>query len=110
MGTLLLEGQYHNRESPSDGRPPSRTIPALFFLAFSPQLVEVSRGSVGAQVFGRGLVFVGLGVAAAAGSAHRASRSPGAFAAPSRGHRPLSGAGGRRAVVALRRGRTMGVR
>ena len=34
---------------------------ALFFLAFLPQFVDVSRGGVGGQVLGLGLVFVGLG-------------------------------------------------
>ena len=35
---------------------------ALFFLAFLPQFVDVARGRVGAQIFGLGLVFVGLGL------------------------------------------------
>jgi len=34
---------------------------ALFFLAFLPQFVDVSRGSVGAQILGLGLLFVMLG-------------------------------------------------
>jgi len=34
---------------------------ALFFLAFLPQFVDVSRGSVGAQILGLGLLFVLLG-------------------------------------------------
>lgn len=48
---------------------------ALFFLAFLPQFVDVSRGSVGAQVLGLGVLFVILGLitdgcyALAAGSA-----------------------------------------
>jgi threonine/homoserine/homoserine lactone efflux protein len=35
---------------------------ALFFLAFLPQFVDVSRGSVGAQVLALGMVFVLLGL------------------------------------------------
>src|SRR5215510_9170831 len=35
---------------------------ALFFLAFLPQFVDVSRGSVGAQVLTLGAVFVALGL------------------------------------------------
>jgi len=35
---------------------------ALFFLAFLPQFVDVSRGRVGAQVLVLGVLFVGLGV------------------------------------------------
>jgi threonine/homoserine/homoserine lactone efflux protein len=35
---------------------------ALFFLAFLPQFVDVSRGHVGAQVLLLGMVFVGLGL------------------------------------------------
>ena len=35
---------------------------ALFFLAFLPQFVDVSRGSAGAEIVGLGMVFVALGV------------------------------------------------
>jgi threonine/homoserine/homoserine lactone efflux protein len=35
---------------------------ALFFLAFLPQFVTTTRGDVGAQILGLGLLFVGLGV------------------------------------------------
>src|SRR5262249_30343962 len=35
---------------------------ALFFLAFLPQFVDVSRSAVGAQVLARGAVFVALGL------------------------------------------------
>lgn len=35
---------------------------ALFFLAFLPQFVDVSRGAVGVQILGLGLVFVMLGL------------------------------------------------
>lgn len=35
---------------------------ALFFLAFLPQFVDVSRGSVPAQIVGLGLMFTGLGL------------------------------------------------
>jgi threonine/homoserine/homoserine lactone efflux protein len=35
---------------------------ALFFLAFLPQFVDLSRGRVGLQVLGLGLLFVGLGL------------------------------------------------
>jgi threonine/homoserine/homoserine lactone efflux protein len=35
---------------------------ALFFLAFLPQFVDVSRGGVGVQILGLGLVFVALGL------------------------------------------------
>jgi threonine/homoserine/homoserine lactone efflux protein len=35
---------------------------ALFFLAFLPQFVDVSRGAVGAQILVLGLIFVALGV------------------------------------------------
>ncbi len=35
---------------------------ALFFLAFLPQFVDVSRGAVGVQILALGLVFVALGV------------------------------------------------
>jgi threonine/homoserine/homoserine lactone efflux protein len=35
---------------------------ALFFLAFLPQFVTVSRGGVPGQIVGLGLVFVGLGL------------------------------------------------
>ena len=35
---------------------------ALFFLAFLPQFVDVTRGQVGAQIVVLGLVFVGLGL------------------------------------------------
>jgi threonine/homoserine/homoserine lactone efflux protein len=35
---------------------------ALFFLAFLPQFVDVSRGAVGAQILGLGVVFVLLGL------------------------------------------------
>ena len=34
----------------------------LFFLAFLPQFADVSRGSVGAQILGLGLVFIALGI------------------------------------------------
>ena len=35
---------------------------ALFFLAFLPQFVDVSRGAMGAQILVLGLIFVALGV------------------------------------------------
>jgi threonine/homoserine/homoserine lactone efflux protein len=35
---------------------------ALFFLAFLPQFADVSRGRVGAQILGLGLIFVALGL------------------------------------------------
>jgi threonine/homoserine/homoserine lactone efflux protein len=35
---------------------------ALFFLAFLPQFVDVSRGHVGAQILGLGMLFVALGL------------------------------------------------
>jgi threonine/homoserine/homoserine lactone efflux protein len=35
---------------------------ALFFLAFLPQFVDVSKGAVGAQILVLGLIFVALGV------------------------------------------------
>ena len=35
---------------------------ALFFLAFLPQFVDVSRGAVGVQILGLGVVFVTLGL------------------------------------------------
>ena len=35
---------------------------ALFFLAFLPQFVDVSRGAVGSQILALGLIFVALGV------------------------------------------------
>jgi len=35
---------------------------ALFFLAFLPQFVDVSRGAVGAQILALGVVFVLLGL------------------------------------------------
>ena len=35
---------------------------ALFFLAFLPQFVDVTRGGVGAQILGLGVLFVALGI------------------------------------------------
>ena len=35
---------------------------ALFFLAFLPQFVDVSKGAVGVQILALGLIFVALGV------------------------------------------------
>ena len=54
---------------------------ALFFLAFLPQFVDVSRGAVGSQILALGLIFVALGVvsdglyAVAAGTRRRAGSS-----------------------------------
>jgi len=60
---------------------------ALFFLAFLPQFADVSRGHVGAQILGFGLIFVALGLttdglyAVGAGTAARWLRgSPGCLA------------------------------
>ena len=56
---------------------------ALFFLAFLPQFVELSRGSIGGQILSLGVLFVGLGLitdgcyAVTAGSAaHWLGRHP----------------------------------
>jgi threonine/homoserine/homoserine lactone efflux protein len=48
----FLDGVVVNVLNPKTG---------LFFLAFLPQFVDVSRGSVGAQILGLGLLFVMLG-------------------------------------------------
>ena len=44
---------------------------ALFFLAFLPQFVTVSRGAVPAQIAGLGVVFCALGLATALSGSHR---------------------------------------
>jgi threonine/homoserine/homoserine lactone efflux protein len=63
---------------------------ALFFLAFLPQFVDVSRGRVGIQILGLGLIFVALGLvtdglyAVGAGSAARWLRGSPRFLASER--------------------------
>jgi threonine/homoserine/homoserine lactone efflux protein len=50
---------------------------ALFFLAFLPQFVDVSRGRIGAQVLVLGMVFVGLGLITDGGYAVTAGTAAG---------------------------------
>ena len=63
---------------------------ALFFLAFLPQFADVSRGKVGAQILGLGLMFVALGLvtdglyAVGAGTAARWLRGSPRFLASER--------------------------
>ena len=63
---------------------------ALFFLAFLPQFADVSRGHVGAQILGLGLIFVALGLttdglyAVGAGTAARWLRGSPRFLASER--------------------------
>jgi threonine/homoserine/homoserine lactone efflux protein len=53
LGRAFLDGVVVNVLNPKT---------ALFFLAFLPQFADVSRGSVGAQILGLGLIFVALGL------------------------------------------------
>jgi len=60
---------------------------ALFFLAFLPQFVDVSRGGVGGQILVLGLVFVGLGLVTNGGYALAAGTAAGWL----RGHPKILG-------------------